>query len=129
MDHFETYADAGNACLAVEEAMEREEACIKARIKERAEEIEGRMVADPESWADALVDFAYWPASSAMFQKEPQRELVMAMRALMTGDHAEFGRVCVGQIKDRFPAAALARAVKEITKETAREHAEMRLDP
>ena len=71
MDHFGSYTAAGNACLAVQEQMEAN----AERIEARAEEIANRMLDNPELWADALADFAYWPAESAVYRKEPQPEL------------------------------------------------------
>ncbi len=110
MDHFETYADAGNACLAVEERMDTQQ----ARIDARATEIADRMLDNAELWADALADFAYWPAASATYRKEPSEALVSGMRALMAGDHAEFGRICTQQITERITSAAMDRAQVEI---------------
>ena len=109
MDHFSSYAAAGNACLAVQERMDAH----AQRIEARAEEIANRMLDNPELWADALADFAYWPAESAVYRKEPQPELVQAIRSLMAGDHAEFGRVCREQIARRIEDSATDRAEQE----------------
>ncbi|MDE1767386.1 MAG: hypothetical protein KGI27_14105 [Thaumarchaeota archaeon] len=110
MDHFSSYAAAGNACLAEQERMDAQ----AERIEARAKEIANRMSDNPELWADALADFAYWPAESAVYRKEPQPELVQAIRSLMAGDHAEFGRVCREQIASRIKDAATDRAQQEI---------------
>ncbi len=114
MDHFDSYAAAGNACLAGEESIEAKGKRLQAAIQARALEIASRMLCNPELWADALADFAYWPAASATYRKEPSEALVSAMRALMAGDNAEFGRICTQQIAERITAAAMDRAQVEI---------------
>ncbi len=108
MDHFETCAAAGNACLAVEERMDTQQ----ARIDARATEIADRMLDNAELWADALASFAYWPAAST--QREPAPELVAAMRALMAGDHVAFGNACAKQVRALIADAAMDRALMEI---------------
>ncbi|MDE2473286.1 MAG: hypothetical protein KGL35_32415, partial [Bradyrhizobium sp.] len=74
MDHFETYADAGNACLAVEEAMERKQ----AEIDVLADALNEVGLSSLDNWAEALADFAYWPTAP---DRSPERSLVYALKA------------------------------------------------
>ena len=109
MDYFSSYAAAGNACLAVEERIEAQ----AARIEARAAEIADALAQQPDVWADALADFAYWPLRDA-HKPNPQPELVAAIRAIRAGDYAEFGRICAEQIGKRIDELGRDRAEQEI---------------
>ena len=110
MDHFISYAAAGNACLSDEERIERE----AARIAAAAADIAAELMLQPDAWADALADFAYWPLRDA-HKPHPQPELVAAIRAIRAGDYAEFGRICAEQIGKRIDELAHNKAEQEIT--------------
>ena len=110
MDYFKTYAAAGNACLAAEEAM-----YIKAaKLDALADEIYAFEALSPERWADALSDFAYWPSPMREGQ-HPEPALVRAIKALMWGDDAEFGATCREAIKERIREIAMDKAEQEIS--------------
>ena len=110
MDHFETYADAGRACEAPEERMERKQAEIEAL----ADELYEADLLSPERWADALADFAWWPPKA--ISRAPDPDLVQAIGALMLRDDLRFAEYC---------RAAIIRRIQD----TAYECAEMRLSP
>lgn len=90
MQHTESYAQAAAQHAAEQDRVDRDE----ARIKARAKEIFEANIRNPEKLADALAEFAYWPAAGAQFVKDPSAALVAAMQYLLAKDYARFGALC-----------------------------------